>query len=121
MGITEKIRKRIFIFLFIPILVVIPFFTDDLILKIISGFILLVYSGFIIFLRDSLKSNLIETDIDLQSSLFEEDNANELDKYETDAGEDFKIISQTKNIEVITADNFSLGINRGNKDFFKPS
>jgi len=120
MGITEKIRKRIFIFIFIPILVVIPFFTDDLTLKIISGVILLVYSGFIIFLRDSMKNNLIETDIDLQSDLFEEDNANEKYRYETDAGEDFKIISPTKNIEVITADNFASGINRGNKDLFKP-
>ena len=120
MGITEKIRKRIFIFIFIPILVVIPFFTDDLTLKIISGVILLVYSGFIIFLRDSMKSNSIETDIDLQSDLFEEDNANEKYRYETDAGEDFKIISPTKNIEVITADNFASGINRGNKDLFKP-
>jgi len=120
MGITEKIRKRIFIFLFIPILVVIPFFTDDLTLKIISGIILLVYAGFIIFLRDSMKSNSDENDIDLQSDLFEEDKASETDRFETDAGEDFKIISQTKNIEVITADNFASGINRGNKDLFKP-
>jgi diguanylate cyclase (GGDEF)-like protein len=121
MGITEKIRKRIFIFLFIPILVVIPFFTDDLTLKIISGVILLVYAGFIIFLRDSMKNNSIDTDFDLQSDLFEEDNAIEKDRYETDAGEDFKIISPTKNIEVITADNFAANINRGNKDLFKPS
>jgi diguanylate cyclase (GGDEF)-like protein len=121
MGITEKIRKRIFIFLFIPILVVIPFFTDDLTLKIISGVILLVYAGFIIFLRDSMKNNSIDTDFDLQSDLFEEDNAIEKDRYETDAGEDFKIISPTKNIEVITADNFAANISRGNKDLFKPS
>ncbi|MBI5731412.1 MAG: GAF domain-containing protein [Ignavibacteriales bacterium] len=120
MGITEKIRKRIFIFLFIPILVVIPFFTDDLTLKIISGVILLVYAGFIIFLRDSMKNNSIDTDFDLQSDLFEEDNAIEKERYETDAGEDFKIISPTKNIEVITADNFAANINRGNKDLFKP-
>ncbi|MFA5803790.1 MAG: GAF domain-containing protein [Melioribacteraceae bacterium] len=120
MGITEKIRKRIFIFLFIPILVVIPFFTDDFTLKIISGVILLVYSGFIIFLRDSMKNNSIETDFDLQSDLFEEDKANEQYRYGTDAGEDFKIISPTKNIEVITADNFASGINRSNKDLFKP-
>ena len=120
MGITEKIRKRIFIFLFIPILVVIPFFTDDLILKIISGVLLLVYVGFIIFLRDSMRSNSAETSNDLQSDLFEESKANKRDQYETDAGEDFKIISPTKNIEVITADNFSPGITRGNKDLFKP-
>ena len=120
MGITEKIRKRIFIFIFIPILVVIPFFTDDLTLKMISGVILIVYAGFIIFLRDSMKSNAIDNDVDLQPDLFEEDSANEKDRYETDAGEDFKIISPTKNIEVITADNFASGINRGNKDLFKP-
>jgi len=120
MGIKEKIRKRIFIFLFIPILVVIPFFTDDLILKIISGVILLVYAGFIIFLRDSMKSNSAENGNDLQSDLFEKDNPKNKDQYETDAGEDFKIISPTKNIEIITADNFSSGITRGNKDLFKP-
>ncbi len=120
MGVPEKIRKRIFIFLFIPILVVIPFFTDDLTLKIISGVILLVYAGFIIFLRDSMRSGAVDTDIDLQSDLFEEEDAIVKDRYETDAGEDFKIISPTKNIEVITADNFSTSINRGNKDLFKP-
>lgn len=120
MGVPEKIRKRIFIFLFIPILVVIPFFTDDLTLKIISGIILLVYAGFIIFLRDSMRSSVVDNDIDLQSELFEEDDAIVKDRYETDAGEDFKIISQTKNIEVITADNFSSNIGRGNKDLFKP-
>ncbi|NJD21645.1 MAG: diguanylate cyclase [Melioribacter sp.] len=120
MGVTEKIRKRIFIFLFIPILVVIPFFTDDLTLKVISGVILLVYAGFIIFLRDSMRSSAVDNDVDLQSELFEEDDAIVKDRYETDAGEDFKIISQTKNIEVITADNFSSNIGRGNKDLFKP-
>jgi len=96
MGVPEKIRKRIFIFLFIPILVVIPFFTDDLTLKIISGVILLVYAGFIIFLRDSMRSGAVDTDIDLQSDLFEEEDAIVKDRYETDAGEDFKIISPTK-------------------------
>ena len=120
MGITEKIRKRIFIFLFIPILVVIPFFTDDLTLKIISGVILLVYAGFIIFLRDSMRSSAVDNDVDLQSELFEEDDAIVKDRYETDAGEDFKIISPTKNIEVITADNFATSINSGNKNLFKP-
>jgi len=120
MGVTEKIRKRIFIFLFIPILVVIPFFTDDLTLKVISGVILLIYAGFIIFLRDSMRSSAVDNDVDLQSELFEEDDAIVKDRYETDAGEDFKIISQTKNIEVITADNFSSNIGRGNKDLFKP-
>ncbi|MFA7228655.1 MAG: GAF domain-containing protein [Melioribacteraceae bacterium] len=118
MGIKEKIKKRIFIFLFIPILIAIPFFTDDLILKVISGIVLLIYAGFIIFLRDSMQSGIVEEPY--QPDLFDEDEPDKKDSYETDAGEDFKIISPTKNIEIITADNFGSTISRGKQDFFKP-
>ena len=86
MGIKEN-QKRIFIFLFIPILIAIPFFTEDFILRIISGVILLIYAGFIIFLRDSMRSELLDQTI--QPNLIEYE---EKDKkiFETDAGEDFK-------------------------------
>ena len=59
----KKNQKRIFIFLFIPILIAIPFFTEDFILRIISGVILLIYAGFIIFLRDSMRSELLDQTI----------------------------------------------------------
>ena len=119
MGIKEKIKKRIFIFLFIPILIAIPFFTEDSILRIIAGLVLLTYSGFIIFLRDSMQSDSF--DQSYQPDLFEEQETSKKDSYETDAGEDFKIISHVKNIEIITAENFGSAVNRDKQDFFKPA
>ncbi len=118
MGIKEKIKKRIFIFLFIPILIAIPFFTEDYILKIISGVILLIYAGFIIFLRDSMQSELLDQTI--QPNLIEYEEKDKKEFYETDAGEDFKIISPVKNIEIITAENYGSSITQGRQNFFKP-
>jgi diguanylate cyclase (GGDEF)-like protein len=120
MGITEKIRKRIFIFIFIPILITIPFFTDDLILRIISALVLVIYAGFIIFLRDSSKQEIINLPSETQPDLFTSEDIPDRDRYETDAGEDFKIISTTKNIEIITAENYESGIRQSNKNIFKP-
>ena len=120
MGITEKIRKRIFIFIFIPILITIPFFTDDIILRIISAVVLVIYAGFIIFLRDSNKHVDVIPLIETQPDLFPAENLPNRDRYETDAGEDFKIISTTKNIEIITSENFESAVRQGNKDIFKP-
>ncbi len=118
MGIKEKIKKRIFIFLFIPILTAIPFFTEDLMIKIISGVVLLIYAGFIIFLRDSMQSGVVEESF--QPDLFEEPESDRKGSYDTDAGEDIKIISPVKNIEIITAENFGSTITRGKQEFFKP-
>ena len=119
MGISEKIKKRIFIFLFIPILLAIPFFTEDFILRIITGVVLLIYAGIIIFLRDSIKSDSPE----ISSEEFEEEvestSSEEKFSFQTDRGEDFKIVSSAKNLEVITAENLS-SINRNGKDLFKP-
>ena len=56
MSFSNKKRKRFLIFLFIPVLIVIPFITDDLLLRIISALILVIYAAFIIFLRDTNKS-----------------------------------------------------------------
>lgn len=121
MGNTEKIKKRIFIFLFIPILIVIPFLTDDLVFRIISSIVLIIYVASIIFLRDSLKAR-DKTDKQVEPPDFFEDGDSKSsgkDRFETDDGEDFKIISSQKNIEIITSENFNSGIHR-NKDFFKP-
>ena len=120
MGITEKIRKRIFIFIFIPILITIPFFTEDIILRIISALVLVIYAGFIIFLRDSSKQKIANPPIETQPDLFTIQDSSNRDRYETDAGEDFTIISPAKNIEIITAENFETSIRHSNKDFFKP-
>lgn len=117
MGLSEKFKKRFLIFLFIPILIIIPFLTDDNLLKIIAGVILLIYVGFIIFLRDSKSES---TEINYKEAENSDEKIHtEKPNYLTDEGEEFKIISPVKNIEVITAENFTPSINR-NKDFFKP-
>ena len=53
MDTASRNKKRILIFSIIPFLAAVPFFTEDLILRIISASILVIYSAFIIFLRDS--------------------------------------------------------------------
>ncbi|MCL4550982.1 MAG: GAF domain-containing protein [Bacteroidetes bacterium] len=122
MGSIDKIKKRIFIFIFIPILIVIPFITEDLMLRIIASLILVIYVAFIIFLRDSITKNSLDEEIVPRPDLFEDEKEplRPAEKFDTDSGEDFKIISPTKNIEVITAENFGSSINQGRKDFFKP-
>lgn len=121
MSFSDKKRKRLLIFLFIPVLIVIPFLTDDLLLRIISALILIIYVAFIIFLRDTNKP---ESEEDINQSIPDDLVDTPIIKtngYETDEGEEFKIISPNKTVEVITADNFTTGINRGNKEVFKPS
>jgi diguanylate cyclase (GGDEF)-like protein len=120
MGISDKSKKRILIFLLIPVLVVIPFLTDDLLLRIISAVILAIYAGFIIFLRDHNKSEIEINKVEKVEEEFPQDYKRN-NGFETDDGEDFKIISPNKSIEVITADNFTPAIGKGNKEFFKPA
>ncbi len=115
MGLSDKYKKRILIFIFIPILIIIPFFTDDTLLKIISGVILLIYVGFIIFLRDSKSSSIEYNSNEESEKLF-----NNVSNYVADESEEFKIISPVKNIEVITAENLKPSISKTNKDFYKP-
>ncbi|MCX7797997.1 MAG: diguanylate cyclase [Melioribacter sp.] len=117
MGLSEKFKKRFLIFIFIPILIIIPFLTEDTLLKIIAGAILIIYVGFIIFLRDS-KSETTDNDYKIQDDSQNKFHS-EKNNYITDEGEEFKIISPVKNIEVITSENFIPSINR-NKDVFKP-
>ncbi|MEJ5352173.1 MAG: GAF domain-containing protein [Melioribacteraceae bacterium] len=116
MGLSDKYRKRLLIFIFIPILIIIPFLTDDSLLKIISGVILLIYVGFIIFLRDTKSETAEYEKHDEGTSRINESKIS----YEPDEGEEFKIISPVKNIEVITAENFTPSLTRTSKDFFKP-
>lgn len=120
MGLKEKYKKRILIFVFIPVLIAITFLTEDLLLRIIAAVILAVYAGFIIFLRDSGKNSdeLIHYENDYDNYQSEYDL--EYKKVQPDDGEEFKIISPNKNLEVITADNFTPSISKNNKEFFKP-
>ncbi len=118
MGLNEKNRKRILIFLLIPVLLSIIFLTDDLIYRAIASVLLLIYVAFIIFLRDSHKVE--ELPIQIDNHLDEPAIYRAADKYETDLGEDFKIISNNKNLEILTSESFASPIPRSGRDFFKP-
>lgn len=100
-------RKRILIFLLIPLLAAIPFFTEDITFRIIATLLLIVYVGFIIFLRDSRKVEGKYSPTEADSSLEEKDPAaNDTNDYSADEGEGFEIVSGNKELEVITADNY---------------
>ncbi len=126
MGISVRNKKRLLIFSLIPVLIAILFLAEDLILKIISAVLLVTYVGFIIFLRDSVreesfeekfKGDSIEDDI---SQTVETDGQRK--SYDVDDGEDFKIVSPSKKIEVITSENYTPSQKESgkSKDFFKP-
>ncbi len=92
---NKRQRNRIITFLLVPIIASLSFITDDILTRIFLIFLLLIYVGFIIFLRDSLRIDRKFTvdevdgdDIPIDSSGLEEEGG-------------FEIISKTKNIEVI--------------------
>lgn len=121
MGISSKNRKRILTFLLIPFLIVILILAEDVILRGITSAILVIYVAFIIFLRDSVRSDdfkesKIETDTPYEPPIYQEP----VKDFTPDDGEGFEIISQNKNLEVITADDYKPAIHSGTKDIYKP-
>ncbi len=125
MGITSRNKKRLVIFLIVPILLSIFFFVDDTILKSIAFVVTLVYVGFIIFLRDSVSDVIPFGDKSPHEDETNEDNSTgssnrEYSPYDTDDGEEFKIVSQNKNLDVITAETYAPDAQRNRKSYFKP-
>ena len=98
----KRQKKRVLIFLLVPILAIILFITDDLLVRVITIAVIIIYVAFIIFLRDSVR-------FDGRYSINEKDEID--DDYNlppvSDHDESFKIISKTSKIEVITADNYT--------------
>jgi diguanylate cyclase (GGDEF)-like protein len=94
-------KKRLITFLFVPLLAFILFVTDDLTIRIIALALIIIYVAFIIFFRDTshFDKNFGQnnSDDDLIASTGESENFNE----------SFEIVSKTKNIEVITAENYN--------------
>ena len=94
-------KKRILIFLLVPVLAVILFITDDLLIRVITIILIVIYVAFIIFLRDSVRFqggySISEEDED-QESLSASPSENE---------EYFKIVSKTKDVEVITDETYT--------------
>jgi hypothetical protein len=99
---NRRQRKRLLIFLLVPILATILFITDDVVIRIITIILMIIYVAFIIFLRDSIR-------FDGKYSIGEEDEDID-DQFSpaplSDGDESFKIISKPKGIDVITADNY---------------
>lgn len=99
---NRRQRKRILIFLLVPLLAAILFITDDLIIRVITIILMIIYIAFIIFLRDSIrfdgKYSIGEEDEDIDDQ-FSPPSTSDLD-------ESFQIISKSKNVDVITADNY---------------
>jgi diguanylate cyclase (GGDEF)-like protein len=110
--VTERLKKRILIFSVIPILALFSILLEDIYLKAAAILVLVIYMGFIIFLRDSVR---IEEPI---TPVINEEQ--EQPSYEPDAGESFTIISPNKNVEVITDENYVPEIHAGKRQYFKP-
>jgi diguanylate cyclase (GGDEF)-like protein len=113
----QRQKKRILIFLLVPILAAILFITDDIVIRIITIFLIVIYVAFIIFLRDSLRFNRGD---------FISDSADDdliQDDYEytstSDANESFQIVSKNKKVEVITESNYTPEF-RASKTTLKP-
>ncbi len=70
MSISNRNKKRIGFFSLVPLFTIILIVVDDLTIRIITGSILVIYVGFIIFLRDSLKAaefNKVEEKLNRES------------------------------------------------------
>ena len=100
-------RKRLLIFLLVPLLAIILLVTDDVVIRIITIGLIVIYVAFIIFLRDSLKFGK-----DYVSDFPEDDLSNDLysspdTARHVDFDDSFKIVSKNKDVEIITADTYT--------------
>jgi diguanylate cyclase (GGDEF)-like protein len=94
-------KKRVLIFLIVPVLAAILFITDDLLIRVITIALMVIYIAFIIFLRDSVR-------FDGRYSISDKDDLdNDIPiAPHSEMDESFKIVSKNKTVEVITADNY---------------
>jgi diguanylate cyclase (GGDEF)-like protein len=96
-------KKRILIFLIVPLLAAVLFITDEFIIRIITICLMIVYVAFIIFLRDSIKFEGPYT-----SKAFKDDGVEpSAGEPVEDFDESFEIISKNKKIEIITSENYT--------------
>jgi diguanylate cyclase (GGDEF)-like protein len=95
-------KKRVLIFLIVPVLAIILFLTDDLFIRVIAIALLIIYVAFIIFLRDSVR-------FDGRYSINEKEENDDdlLATHPVEHDESFKIISKNSRVEVITAENYT--------------
>ncbi|GMR24733.1 MAG: sensor domain-containing diguanylate cyclase [Ignavibacteria bacterium] len=95
-------KKRILIFLLVPVLAGILFITDDLLIRVITIILIIIYVAFIIFLRDSVRFQ--------GGYSISEDEDDKLEKYSSpsaDHDESFKIISRKDGTDVPADETYS--------------
>ena len=94
-------RKRILIFLVIPVLASGLFFSDDLTFRLIIIALLVIYVAFIIFLRDSVRFSGGYSISEAEETVSETVTAPR-----SDLEESFKIVSKNRKVDVITDENY---------------
>jgi len=92
----KRQRKRILIFLVIPVLASGLFFSDDLTIRLIIIALLVIYVAFIIFLRDSVRFSGGYSISESEETISEPVSAPR-----SDLEESFKIVSKNKKVDVI--------------------
>lgn len=98
---NRRQRKRILIFLFVPVLATILFITDDLLIRVITLILIIIYFAFIIFLRDSVRFQGGYTISE------EDEDFGDLTTPTSGFEESFKIVSKNKEVEVIDESSYS--------------
>ncbi len=96
-------RKRILIFLVVPVLAAILFITDDLTIRLITLALIIVYVAFIIFLRDSVRFSGGYSIGDKE----EKDFGDITSEPTTDFQDGFKIVSKQKDVEYISDETYA--------------
>lgn len=94
----KRQKKRVLIFLLVPVLAILLFITDDLLIRVITIAVIIIYVAFIIFLRDSVRFNG-------RYSINEKDDEYNIPPV-SDHDESFKIVSKSSKVEVITSANY---------------
>lgn len=117
---SSRNKKRILIFLIIPLLAIIPLISEDIIIKSISAAILIIYVAFIIFLRDSVRMrDILESD-EIDESEEDDQLLDQKASYDTDLGESVKIVNKKKSVDIITSQNYKPSIHSGLKSNVSP-
>lgn len=104
---NKRQRKRLLIFLIVPILAAILFFTDDLLIRVITIALMVIYVAFIIFLRDSIRFDgkfSIDTNEELEPEYTSSPSP--------ESDESFVIVSKNKDVSVITAETYKRNLVR---------
>src|SRR5690554_5434938 len=101
-------RKRLIIFSLVPLLAVILFLTDDIVIRIITIALIVIYVAFIIFLRDSLKFGKDYINDYDDNKEFPEGDLYENESFQqSNFDESFKIVSKNKDVEIITSETYT--------------